>query len=102
MEQTPIPPLVSDDRIKGYRDGMKLTELWEAVPMTGSEVRRIYEADRLKTREVVQALVNMIHHRYMDHPADTLANAKYYASGGLSTVDALALAKSTLNIKPKQ
>jgi hypothetical protein len=51
---------VSDDRIKGYRDGMKLTELWEAVPMTGSEVRRIYEADRLKTREVVQALCNAL------------------------------------------
>jgi hypothetical protein len=92
MEQTPLPPLVSD---KALAQAHCLSDecLW---------LRLQYEADRLKTREVVQALVNMIHHRYMDHPADTLANAKYYASGGPSTVDALALVKSQLNIEPSK
>lgn len=46
MEQTPLPPLVSDDWIaenNGYA--------WSLADM-----RDIYEADRAKTREVVQAL----------------------------------------------
>jgi len=112
MEQTPLPPLVSDEQMQADAEILSKestapdaeTPNWMIADVRRGirHARDIYEADRLKTREVVQALVNMIHHRYMDHPADTLANAKYYASGGLSTVDALALAKSTLNIKPKQ
>ncbi len=100
MEQTPLPPLVGDEELDKWQDQRRggkggITFKWSAP-----KVRDLYESDRLKTREVVQALVSMIHHRHMDHPADTMASAKYYASGGLSTVDALALAKSQLQIEP--
>lgn len=56
MEQTPLPPLVSDEDVKRIRNA----KFSESVPIF--EVRDLYEADRLKTREVVQALVDKAHH----------------------------------------
>ena len=76
MEQTPLPPLVSDEQI------------------TWRSIRDIYEAERQRTREVVQALVNGIND----------ARFALFASGKVELANTLAeieiLAKSQLNIEP--
>lgn len=94
MEQTPLPPLVSNRLIRGECEDDKVTPY---------EVRDQYEADRQRTREVVQALVDAL----------SLANTKLPARSALPTgtftymgyvcasVDAaFAVAKSRLQIEP--
>ena len=53
----PLPPLVSDDAIaKVMADQFKTTRDHVVACGAARSVRNIYEADRIKTREVVQAL----------------------------------------------
>lgn len=101
MEQTPIPPLVSDAQLLGPANNWyvagRTIPLYEKK-MPGDNVRDIYEADRAKTREVVQALV------------DALATCQTF--GGktwsedsydeVAVAAALALAKSQLSISPSK
>ena len=76
MEQTPLPPLVSDEQI------------------TWRSIRDIYEADRQRTREVVQALVNGIN----DARFALFGCGKVELANALSEIEILA--KSQLNIDP--
>ena len=107
MEQNTLPPLVSDD--DALTMARKEASNWrvgnQSDAVAGAEetilaVRAIYEQARKSDREVIQKLAKVIDHMMNDHPADTLANAKYYAEGGLTMFDALALAKSQCGIEP--
>ncbi len=98
MEQTPLAPLVSDEDVKRIRNA----KFSESVPIF--EVRDLYEADRLKTREVVQALVNITAELRCKE------GCRKYEPGGTAPLcyqcgerhRILALAKSTLNIEPSK
>ena len=81
MEQTPLPPLVSDEQI------------------TWRSIRDIYEAERQRTREVVQALCNGIETMRQGSFADRFIFADD-ADLGAHADSLLALAKSQLQIKP--
>ena len=87
--------------MKGYREDMSLGERLEAQDLTAYAVRRIYEADRAKTREVVQELVNAIvgnaEYRLLTEgeEGDTLNDFM-----NLTFNAALSSAKSQLNIEP--
>ena len=90
-EQT-LPPLVSDEDI----NDPKLT-----IPLGAKMIRDIYEADRQKTREVVQRLVDAIvdnaKYRLLTEgeEGDTLSDFM-----NLTLNAAIALAKSQLQIEP--
>ena len=90
-EQT-LPPLVSDEDI----NDPKLT-----IPLGAKMIRDIYEADRQKTLEVVQALVDAIvdnaKYRLLTEgeEGDTLSDFM-----NLTLNAAIALAKSQLQIEP--
>jgi ABC-type microcin C transport system permease subunit YejB len=76
MEQTPLPPLVSDQRIRDIETGKFASErMYEMNYRQGMhDMRDIYEADRQKTREVVQELVDDLSRAYcIDKPSLDLA-----------------------------
>ena len=82
--KTPLPPLVSDDAIaKVMADQFKTTRDHVVACGASRSVRNIYEADRQRTREAVQACV------------DALANPHKMSLAA----SALSLAK-TINIEP--
>lgn len=91
MEQTktPLPPLVSDGHTHA-RCG---------------EMRDIYEADRLKTREVVQALVDALAKVRSEAFANVIPDGFTPNPSAIEVVhiadSAMALAKSQLQIEPK-
>ena len=97
-EQTPLPPLLSDD--DALTMARKEASNWrvgnQSDAVAGAEetilaVRKIYEADRAKTREVVQRLVDALQRERL----------KYSDIVDMLNIDrALALAKSQLNIEP--
>lgn len=62
-------------------------------------LRDIYEADRAKTREVVQALCDTLAYVTSRNFGDEHARIMFYANGGKSPEKAIALAKS-INIEP--
>ena len=95
MEQTKtLPPLVSDEYLSSLTP---ISEDWKdgpCTPVTPTEVRNIYEAERRRTREVVQALVNGIND----------ARFALFGCGKVELANTLAeieiLAKSQLQIEP--
>ena len=107
MEQTPIPPLVSDDAIVLMtRDKLTPAIGYMKAYVEGcSHTRNIYEADRAKTREVVQALVDALE-RTLDPTSFAMTQARLpitqheYRRALQQGSQALALAKSQLNIEP--
>lgn len=108
MEQTPIPPLVSDAQLLGPANNWyvagRTIPLYEKK-MSGDNVRDIYEADRAKTREVVQALVDALE-RTLDPTSFAMTQARLpitqheYRRALQQGSQALALAKSQLSIEP--
>lgn len=92
MEQTPLPPLLSD---KILAQALCLSDecLW---------LRAQYEEDRQRTREVVQALVNLVAELRCKE------GCRKYEPGGTAPLcyqcgerhRILALAKSQLQIEP--
>lgn len=101
MEQTPLPPLVSDEDLTGWAPNKR--HMAHDFPTTES-VRDFYEADRLKTREVVQALVDALERvrREAEDIGTIVCNCGAPATGiQLAANTALALAKSQLQIEPK-
>ena len=107
MEQT-LPPLVSDEQLLGpvnnWHVGGRIVPLY-GRKMTGYDVRDIYEADRAKTREVVQALVDALRNadRYgnfrNDGPYHFNPDSDQHALQKFEAA-AIALAKSQLQIEP--
>lgn len=105
MEQTPLPPLVSELRKVletfipedvQFVHGMQRSDENNAfVNEVVIAVNKVYEPDRQRTREVVQALVNGIND----------ARFALFASGKVELANTLAeieiLAKSQLQIEPK-
>lgn len=115
-EQTPLPPLVSDERLRkiamglsdehGIRTNRKLQHLYNAGYVAANDMRRIYEQDRQRTREVVQALVNCI--RIADTYGQFRPMGPYrfdpeskYHERQQDEITAIALAKS-INIEPSR
>jgi len=92
--KTPLPPLVSE-QMRRLSSRMGNAEAYAIMQGFAADVEAI-EADRAKTREVVQALVDYITYRN----SITAKPENYYASGGLSYAQCIALAKSQLNIEP--
>ena len=97
--KTPLPPLVSDDAIAKVMADQFNTQRDHVVACGAARsVRNIYEADRAKTREVVQALVDAL---WQFEGAvvyvgwDPAEREKHKAAA-----QSLALAKSQLNIEP--
>lgn len=94
-EQKPLPPLVSDEYLRSHTP---ISEDWPdgpRAPVTPTEVRNLYEADRQRTREVVQSLVDALKlerdewHKLHDGNCETIR-----------ADEALSLA-AELNITPK-
>ena len=100
MSKEQAPPLVSDEQMVGYREGMSPGERLHATDLSAFAVRSIYEQDRQKTREVVQSLVDAIvdnaNYRLLTEgeEGDTLSDFM-----NLTLNAALAIAKS-INIEP--
>ena len=97
MEQTPLPPLLSDEQAFG--DAAPFFRHDPSDVRALNYLRNIYEADRAKTREVVQALVDGIETMRQG----SFADAFIFAND--DDLDAhvdrlLALAKSQLNTEP--
>ena len=91
MEQTPLPPLLSDDAIaKVMADQFKTTRDHVVACGAARSVRNIYEADSAKRREVVQAILAKWK---TELEVDGWENSIQYDK-------AVALAKSQLNISP--
>lgn len=118
MEQTKtLPPLVSDEQIAYMRMGaLKADEYGDKrtrqdLIMDSAEggcrfAMEIYERDRAKTREVVQALVNCI--RIADTYGQFRPAGPYhfdpeskYHERQQDEITAIALAKSQCGIEPK-
>ena len=105
MEQTKtLPPLVSDEQIRNdvtltVRATPNRTMEVKDLPLTPFQVRDIYEADRQRTREVVQALCNGIETMRQGSFADRFIFADD-ADLGAHADSLLALAKSRLQIEP--
>lgn len=88
MEQTPLPPLVSD--------GSKLHDIASKMKTLANEI----EADRQRTREVVQALVDAL------ATEEKMRRGYRFTHNGTTKLvstapSALALAQSRLQIEPK-
>ena len=97
MEQTPLPPLVSDEQ--AFSDEAPFTRNIDSDHFKLNYLRDIYEADRAKTREVVQALVDGIETMRQG----SFADAFIFASDADLDAHAdrlLSLAKSQFNIEP--
>ena len=90
MEQTPLPPLLSDEI---------LAHLNCRCENCVRRVAKVIEADRAKTREVVQALVDGIETMRQGAFADAFVFANN-AELDAHADKLLALAKSQLNIEP--
>lgn len=96
MEQTPLPPLLSDEI---------LAHLNCRCENCVRKVAKVIEADRAKTREVVQALVDALE-RTLDPTSFAMTQARLpitqheYRRALQQGSQALALAKSQLNIEP--
>lgn len=103
MTKEQTPPLVSDERILNdvkltVRATPNRTMEVKDLPLTAFQVRDIYEADRQKTREVVQALVDGIETMRQGSFADKFIFADD-ADLDAHADRLLALAKS-INIEP--
>jgi hypothetical protein len=84
MEQTPLPPLLSDEI---------LAHLNCRCENCVRRVAKVIEADRAKTREVVQVLCDALQREQM----------KYSDIVDMLNIDrALEVAKSQLNIEPSK
>lgn len=96
MEQTPLPPLVSDAQITWRsmcaENGVIVEEM--SFNVGAYFIRDLYEAHRAKTREVVQALVDKAHH-------SSKCEYLYESNCDCGLTAALALAKSQLQIEPE-
>ncbi len=90
----PLPPLVSDEELDKWQDSRKGGKGGIGFKWTAPKVRDIYEADRAKTREVVQRLVDLIFH---DSDCGQIMNQ---GRCDCFAAIALSLAKSQLNIEP--
>lgn len=117
MEQTPIPPLVSDKEIIRnatvqsnalmalHNDDFAAGERARGYVNGAIDTKTTYETELLKTREVVQALCDALHAEYKYAiDLNSRSNINGPANGGeveRRTVKALALAQSTMNIVPK-
>lgn len=112
MEQTPLPPLVSDEQIAYMRMGaLKADEYGDKrtrqdLIMDSAEggcrfAMAIYEQARKSDREVIQALCDTLAYVTSRNFGDEHARILFYANGGKSPEKALALAKSQCGIEPK-
>jgi hypothetical protein len=89
----PLPPLVSDMELRKAS--------WKSTSVTAAArelttIRDFYEADRQRTREVVQILMGALQAIMEAHGPGTLATEDIYEA----SVTSLNLAKSQLNIEP--
>jgi len=102
MEQTPIPPLVSDEKIKDIRSRHDHAL---SVKASAYEVSDIYESDRLKTREVVQRLVDALDE--MKDAFELYASCQCDGTGcavcrKLDKADNALFVAESMNIKPSR
>lgn len=95
MEQTPLPPLLSDEDLTGWAPNRR--HMTHDFPTTES-VRDFYERDRLKTREVVRAMVNDMQD-FVDKVDRGQAKSKRSYAAFKYHIE---VAKSQLNIEPDQ
>ena len=116
MEQTPLPPLLTDFDIEQHSGGyLNKSNFPESVHKrrtedlaTGMRLARLFyevnpgaiNADRQRTREVVQALCDTLTYVTSRNFGDEHARILFYANGGKSPEKALSLAKSLLQIEP--
>jgi hypothetical protein len=115
MEQTPLPPLVSDEQMQADAEILSKestapdaeTPNWMIADVRRGirHARDIYEADRLKTREVVQALVDALAKVRSEAFANVIPDGFTPNPSAIEVVhivdNAMALAKSQLQIEPK-